>query len=97
MRFVLGVLLWVGLFATVREWRYARKHHLAITLAEKLLLASALPLGVVAQLAVELAGVTTEVELSWRSCFARCSMDGPSSGGFSGEVRWVCNRYNYHW
>jgi hypothetical protein len=60
VRLVLFVLFWVGLFATVREWRYARKHDVAITLAEKLLLALALPLGLVAQLAVELAGFTPD-------------------------------------
>jgi hypothetical protein len=46
----------VGLFAAVREWRQARRRGAAITLAEKVLLASALPLGLVAQLAVEQAG-----------------------------------------
>ena len=56
MRVVLFVLFWGGVFATVREWRYARKHHVVITLAEKLLLALALPLGLIAQIAVELAG-----------------------------------------
>jgi hypothetical protein len=57
VRLVAMVLLWGGLIWTVREWRYSRKNGHTITRAEKLYLAMALPLGLAAQLAVELAGV----------------------------------------
>jgi hypothetical protein len=44
MRFVGPILFWVGVFAVVREWLYARRHGLAITRGEKFYLALALPL-----------------------------------------------------
>ena len=53
MRLVVFVLFWVGLFTAVREWLYARKHSVAITRAEKLYLAMALPLILCAQLVLE--------------------------------------------
>jgi hypothetical protein len=56
VRIVLGLIFWIGLFGTVRQWRYARTHGLPITLGEKLLLILALPLGLALQLAVEEAG-----------------------------------------
>ena len=56
MRNFFGILLWVGLFITLREWMYARKQGVAITLPEKLALMLALPIGLAAQLAVEVAG-----------------------------------------
>jgi hypothetical protein len=61
MRLVLFVLFWVGVFTAVREWVYARKHGLAITLAEKIYLAMALPLIFGAQLVLDLMGITPEV------------------------------------
>jgi hypothetical protein len=57
MRFVIAVLFWVGLFGTVWEWMYARKHGEAITRAEKLYLAMALPLSFGAQLVLDLVGI----------------------------------------
>jgi hypothetical protein len=56
VRTVVGLLLWVGVLITLREWMYARKQGAAITLAEKLALMLALPFGFAAQLAVEMAG-----------------------------------------
>ena len=56
MRDFFGILLWVGVFTALREWMYARKQGVVITLPEKLALMLALPLGLAAQLAVELAG-----------------------------------------
>ena len=57
----IALLFWVGLFWTLREWLYARKHGLAITRTEKLYLAMALPLIFVAQLALDLIGISPEV------------------------------------
>lgn len=65
VRYVLFVAFWVGVFGVVREWRYARKHRLPITLSEKLLLALALPLGLAAQLAVERAGFAPGDGIIW--------------------------------
>jgi len=53
VRTVVGLLLWVGVFGIVWEWLYARKHGVAITRAEKLYLAMALPLILGAQLVLE--------------------------------------------
>jgi len=53
VRLVAPILLWVGLFAVVREWLYARKHGLTITRAEKLYLALALPLIFAVQLVID--------------------------------------------
>ena len=64
MRYVLAILFWVGVFGTVREWRYARKHGMAITRAEKLYLAFVLPLIFGAQLVMDLAGLPFDVTLS---------------------------------
>jgi hypothetical protein len=58
---VIAVLFWVGLFWTVREWLYARKHGLAIARTEKLYLAMALPLIFGAQLVLDLVGIAPEV------------------------------------
>lgn len=60
MRNLVAIISWVGVFAAVAAWRQARKRDQRITLAEKLLLASALPIGLVAQLAVEQAGYAPE-------------------------------------
>jgi len=54
---VIAVLFWVGSFWTVREWRYARTHGLAITRAEKLYLAMALPIIFATQLVLDLMGI----------------------------------------
>ena len=62
VRLVLFVLFWVGLFATLREMAVCQKARCKhITRADKLLLVLALPLGLVAQLAVELAGFGTRL------------------------------------
>jgi len=61
VRLVVFVLFWVGLFTAVREWLYARKHSVAITRAEKLYLAMALPLIFGAQLVLDLMGIAPEV------------------------------------
>jgi hypothetical protein len=50
---VVGLLLWVGLFGIVWELLRARKHGVAVTRAEKLYLAMALPLILCAQLVLE--------------------------------------------
>jgi hypothetical protein len=64
MRLVIAVLFWVGLFWTVREWRYAKKHGLAIARTEKLYLAMTFPLIFVAQLALDVMGVAPEVAIT---------------------------------
>jgi len=61
MRLGAFVLFWVGLFMAVREWVYSRKHGLAITSAEKLYLAMALPVIFGAQLALDLMGIAPQV------------------------------------
>ena len=61
MRFVAFVVFWAGMFMAIREWFYARKHHLAMTRAEKLYLAVALPLIFGAQLALDLMGIAPQV------------------------------------
>ena len=53
MRLIAFVLFWAGMFMVVHEW-YAPKHGLAITRAEKLYLAMALPLGFGAQISLDL-------------------------------------------
>ena len=63
MRFLAAVLFWVGLFSIVLEWRYARKHVVAITRTEKLYLLLVLPLIFGAQLALDLLGVPPDVLL----------------------------------
>ena len=60
MRPVIGVLLWVGIFMAVREWLYARKHGLPITLAEKLYPALAFVLVVAADLVMFVIGISPE-------------------------------------
>jgi hypothetical protein len=56
MRIALRLAFWVGLFNTVREWRFSKKHGVPITLGERVPLILALPLGLAAQLAFEEAG-----------------------------------------
>ena len=61
MRYVIGILLWVGLIRTVQEWRHARKHRLAITRTEKVSLAMVFPVFFGAQLMLDLMGVAPGV------------------------------------
>jgi len=63
MRVLIPVLFWTGLFGTVWEWWYAKKHGLAITRAEKVYLALALPGIFAVQLAVDLMGAPRAVVL----------------------------------
>jgi hypothetical protein len=61
MRLIVPILFWVGLFAVVREWLYAKRHGLLISRAEKIYLAMALPIIFAAQLTLDLAGIGREV------------------------------------
>jgi hypothetical protein len=61
VRLVILVLFWAGVYMAVREWVYARKYGPAITRAEKLYLAMALPLIFGAQLVLDLMGIAPEV------------------------------------
>jgi hypothetical protein len=61
VRFVVFVLFWVGLFAAVREWLYARRHGVPISRAEKIYLAAALPVIFAVQLALDLVGIAPEL------------------------------------
>ncbi len=61
MSVVVAVLFWVGVFAAVREWLYARRHGLLISRAEKMYLAMALPTIFAVQLTLDLAGIAREV------------------------------------
>jgi len=64
VRIVIAVMFWVGLFLTVREWLYARKHGLTITLTERLYLALALPLVFTAHLVLDLLGIAPTMAVS---------------------------------
>ncbi len=61
MRSLAFVLFWVGVFNVVRECVHAKKHSHAITRAEKLYLAMALPLSFGAQVALDLMGVPVAI------------------------------------
>jgi Kef-type K+ transport system membrane component KefB len=61
---LIGILFWVGLFGTVWECLYSRRHGVAITRAEKLYLAMALPVIFAAQLVLDLVGIGVATTLS---------------------------------
>lgn len=63
LRALLFVLFWSGVIGVVREWRYSRKHGLAITRAEKLYLVFALPVIFGLQLVLDLAGIPFAMNL----------------------------------
>jgi hypothetical protein len=76
VRIVIAVLFWVGLFWTVREGLYARKHGLAITRTEKLYLAMALPLIFGAQLVLDLVGIAPEVATTGSALAMSVALNG---------------------
>ena len=61
LSFIAFFTFWNGVFGIVREWRYSRKHGLAITLVEKIYLVSMVPVIVGLAFLVDLAGIPVEI------------------------------------
>lgn len=61
MRILIAVVFWVGVYGIVRECLAARRRGPAITRAEKLYLATVLPLIFAAQLVLDVLGIAFQV------------------------------------